>query len=35
MRVLLVEDEQRLAENIVAALRETGLAVDSMLPMER
>src|SRR5262245_44238389 len=28
MRVLLVEDEQRLAENIVAALREIGLAVD-------
>jgi DNA-binding response OmpR family regulator len=28
MRVLLVEDEQRLADNIVAALRETGLAVD-------
>jgi DNA-binding response OmpR family regulator len=28
MRVLLVEDEPRLAENIVAALRETGLAVD-------
>jgi DNA-binding response OmpR family regulator len=28
MRVLLVEDEQRLAENIVAALRESGLAVD-------
>jgi two-component system response regulator PhoP len=28
MRVLLVEDEQRLAENIVAALREVGLAVD-------
>jgi DNA-binding response OmpR family regulator len=28
MRVLLVEDERRLAENIVAALRETGLAVD-------
>jgi two-component system response regulator PhoP len=28
MRVLLIEDEQRLAENIVAALRETGLAVD-------
>ncbi len=28
MRLLLVEDEQRLAENIVAALRETGLAVD-------
>ncbi|HZY64054.1 MAG TPA: response regulator transcription factor [Edaphobacter sp.] len=28
MRVLLVEDEDRLAENIVAALRETGLAVD-------
>jgi two-component system response regulator PhoP len=29
MRVLLVEDEQRLAENIVAALQEIGLAVDS------
>jgi DNA-binding response OmpR family regulator len=28
MRVLLVEDEQRLAENIVAALREVGLVVD-------
>src|SRR5665213_3463783 len=28
MRILLVEDEQRLAENIVAALREVGLAVD-------
>lgn len=28
MRVLLIEDEPRLAENIVAALRETGLAVD-------
>lgn len=28
MRVLLVEDEIRLAENIVAALRETGLVVD-------
>jgi DNA-binding response OmpR family regulator len=28
MRVLLVEDEQRLATNIVAALREIGLAVD-------
>src|ERR1700689_4259523 len=28
MRVLLVDDQQRLAENIVAALRETGLAVD-------
>jgi DNA-binding response OmpR family regulator len=28
MRVLLVEDEQRLAENIVAAFRETGFAVD-------
>jgi DNA-binding response OmpR family regulator len=28
MRVLLIEDEQRLAENIVGALRETGLAVD-------
>jgi hypothetical protein len=26
MRVLLVEDEQRLAENMVAALRESGLA---------
>lgn len=28
MRVLLIEDEKRLAENIVGALRETGLAVD-------
>ncbi len=28
MRVLLIEDERRLAENIVAAFRETGLAVD-------
>lgn len=28
MRILLVEDEQRLAENIIAALRETGLAID-------
>ena len=28
MRVLVIEDEQRLAENIVAALREIGLAVD-------
>jgi two-component system response regulator PhoP len=28
MRILLVEDEPRLAENIVAALREVGLAVD-------
>ncbi|HMF63993.1 MAG TPA: response regulator transcription factor [Edaphobacter sp.] len=28
MRLLLVEDEQRLAENIAEALRETGLAVD-------
>jgi two-component system response regulator PhoP len=28
MRVLLIEDEQRLAENIVGALRETGLVVD-------
>jgi len=28
MRILLVEDEQRLAENIVGALRETGLAID-------
>lgn len=28
MRVLLVEDEQRLAENVATALREAGLAVD-------
>jgi DNA-binding response OmpR family regulator len=28
MRVLVIEDERRLAENIVAALREIGLAVD-------
>jgi len=28
MRVLLVEDERRLAENIVAALREAGFAAD-------
>lgn len=28
MRLLLIEDEQRLAENIAAALRETGFAVD-------
>jgi DNA-binding response OmpR family regulator len=28
MRVLLIEDERRLAENIVGALREAGLAVD-------
>jgi two-component system response regulator PhoP len=28
MRVLVIEDEQRLAENIVDALREIGLAVD-------
>lgn len=28
MRALLVEDELRLAENLVAALRETGVAVD-------
>ncbi len=28
MRVLLIEDEQRLAENMVSALRESGLAVD-------
>ena len=28
MRVLVIEDEQRLAENIVAALRESGFAVD-------
>lgn len=34
MRVLLVEDEQRLAENIVAAFRETGLAVDYALDGE-
>ncbi len=26
--MLLIEDEQRLAENVVAALRESGLAVD-------
>lgn len=31
MRVLLVEDEQRLTENIVAALREVGFAVDYAL----
>ncbi len=28
MRLLLVEDEQRLAENIATALRESGYAVD-------
>lgn len=28
MRLLLIEDESRLAENIVGALREAGLAVD-------
>jgi two-component system response regulator PhoP len=28
MRILLVEDEIRLSENIVAALRESGLVVD-------
>jgi two-component system, OmpR family, response regulator len=28
MRVLIVEDELRLAENLTAALREVGLAVD-------
>ena len=28
MRLLLVEDEQRLADNIAAALRESGFAVD-------
>ena len=28
MRLLLIEDEQRLAENIAAALREAGFAVD-------
>lgn len=31
MRVLLVEDEQRLAENVAAALREVGFAVDYAL----
>jgi two-component system, OmpR family, response regulator len=34
MRVLLIEDEQRLAENIAAALRETGLAVDHAIDGE-
>ncbi|HEY0262897.1 MAG TPA: response regulator transcription factor [Granulicella sp.] len=28
MRLLLIEDEQRLADNIAAALREAGFAVD-------
>lgn len=28
MRLLLIEDEQRLADNIVLALRESGFAVD-------
>lgn len=28
MRVLLIEDEQRLGENIASALREVGIAVD-------
>ncbi|WP_035349069.1 response regulator transcription factor [Edaphobacter aggregans] len=28
MRLLLIEDEERLAENITAALREAGFAVD-------
>lgn len=28
MRVLVIEDEERLAANLVAALREVGLAVD-------
>lgn len=28
MRLLLIEDEQRLADNIAAALRESGFAVD-------
>jgi DNA-binding response OmpR family regulator len=28
MRVLLIEDERRLSENMVAALRESGLVVD-------
>jgi DNA-binding response OmpR family regulator len=31
VRVLLVEDEQRLAENIAGALREVGLTVDYAL----
>lgn len=34
VRVLLVEDEKRLAENIAGALRETGLAVDCALEGE-
>lgn len=34
MRVLIVEDEQRLAENIAEALREVGLAVDCALDGE-
>lgn len=34
MRVLLVEDEQRLAENIAGALREIGLTVDYALDGE-
>src|ERR1700730_1216906 len=28
MRVLIIEDERRLAENIAAALRENGIATD-------
>jgi len=28
MRVLVIEDERRLSDNIVAALREIGFAVD-------
>lgn len=31
MRVLLIEDEQRLAENVAEALREAGFAVDMAL----
>lgn len=31
MRVLVIEDEERLAANLVAALREIGLAVDHAL----
>jgi two-component system response regulator PhoP len=31
MRVLLIEDEQRLAENVAEALREAGFAVDLAL----
>ena len=34
MRVLVIEDERRLAENIAGALRETGLAVDCAMDGE-